>query len=428
MLRSMMILLPFLALSPALAATQEPALSLREVYQLARERNSMLHASRAAADAVATKEQSAALPPDPEIQIGVMNASLPGLQMDMPGAMLPSVQAMQMIPFPGKLRLGGQIARQSTAMARTETDETWWEIRVSAAMAFYGIYQADRQIAVMEETLDWLRQFEQVATAMYSVGMGRQSDVLRAGVEVARMQADIARMRAMRTTAVARLNALLDRPADTAVPAVSFAALPADLPTAAELQSWAEESRPILERARIGVERARTRESLARRELWPDLTVGVQYGQRPAEMGTERMGSLMLGFSVPVFAGQRQMQMRREAAAMEQMASAELTGTRARVNAGIGELLAELERARTLVMLYRTEVLPQAEANVTSAFSSYRVGRVDFMTLVDAQMTLNQYSQELYALLAEYGQLVSELEMTVGRELPVTTTILGEDA
>jgi outer membrane protein, heavy metal efflux system len=428
MLRSLIVLLPFLVLSPILAAAQEQPLSLREVYDLARERNPMLHASRAAADAVATQEPSAALPPDPEIQLGVMNASLPGLRADMPGSMLPSVQAMQMIPFPGKLRLGGEVARQSTAMARTETDETWWEVRAGAAMAFYEIYQADRQIAVMGETLDWLRQFEQVATTMYSVGQGRQSDVLRAGVEVARMQADIARMRAMRTAAAARLNAVLDRPAATPVPAVSFAALPQDLPAAAELQSWAEESRPMLERARIGVEQARTREALARRELWPDLTVGVQYGQRPSEMGTERMGSLMLGFSVPVFAGQRQMQMRREAAAMEQMARAERTAARAQVSARIDELLAELDRARMLVTLYRTEVLPLAEANVTSAFSSYRVGRVDFMTLTDAQMTLNQYSQELYALLAEYGRMIAELEMTIGRALPPTTATLGEDA
>jgi hypothetical protein len=136
MLRSLIILLSLVALAPGLAAAQEQTLTLREAYELARERNPMLHASRAAADAVATQEPSAVLPPDPEIQLGVMNASLPGLGMDMPGAMLPSVQAMQMVPFPGKLRLGGQIARQSTAMARTATDETWWEVRAAAAMAF----------------------------------------------------------------------------------------------------------------------------------------------------------------------------------------------------------------------------------------------------------------------------------------------------
>ncbi len=413
---------------PLTGVAQQAPLTLHEAYELAREGNPMLRASAAAVDAVATQERSAMLPPDPQVQLGIMNASLPGLNTDMPGAMAPSVQVMQMIPFPGKLRLEGQIARQSTAMARSEAEEAWWEVRAKTAMAFYEIYQADRQIAVMQETLTLLRQFELVATTMYTVGEGRQSDVLRAGVEVARMQADLARMHAMRAAAAARLNAVLDRPANTPVPAVSYAALPAELPAADELQRWAEESRPMLARGRTVVEQARSRQALARRELWPDLTLGVQYGQRSAEMGTERMGSLMLGFSVPVFAGQRQMEMRREAAAMEQMAQAELSAVRAGIAADAAGLLAELDRARTLVVLYRTEVLPQAEATVTSAFASYRVGRVDFMTLTDAQMTLNQYSQELYALLAEYGRLVAELEMNVGRALPRSTTTIREEA
>jgi hypothetical protein len=63
---------------------------------------------------------------------------------------------------------------------------------------------------------------------------------------------------------------------------------------------------------------------------------------------------------------------------------------------------------------------------VESSLSSYRVGRVDFMTLVDAQMSVNVYEQELIALIAGYGSLVAELEATIGRELPVTGTALTE--
>jgi outer membrane protein, heavy metal efflux system len=413
---------------PHPAAAQEATLTLREVHELARERNPMLRASLAAVDAVAARESSAALPPDPELQLAAMNLSLPRLGTDMPSAMLPSIQLMQMIPVAGQLRISGRIARQGTAMARSEADEVAWEVRADAAMAFFEVYAADRQLAVMGETLDWLRHFEEVATSMYSVGSGRQSDVLRAGVEVARMRADVSRMRAMRTAAAARLNAVLDRPADTPVPGVVLPPLPRALPPVETLQAWAAEHRPLLARGRIGVERARSQEVLAGREIWPDLSVGVQYGQRPGEMGTERMGSLMVGFSVPVFAGRRQLRMRDEAAAMERMASAELGAASAAVAARVIELVAGLERDRTLVVLYRTEVLPQAEANVSSALSSYRVGRVDFMTLLDAQMTLNSYRQELYALLADYGRLVSDLEATVGRELPATADILVEDA
>jgi outer membrane protein, heavy metal efflux system len=413
---------------PHAGAAQEAPLTLREVHDLARERNPMLHAARAAVEAAAAREPSAALPPDPQVQLGVMNLELPALGTGMPGAMLLSVQVMQMVPAPGKLRLASRVARQGTAMASAAADETWWEVRADASMAFYEIYQADRQLAVMAETLDWLRHLEEVATSMYSVGGGRQSDVLRAGVEVARMRADVARMRAMRAAAAARLNAVLDRPAETPVPAVALPPLPRDVPSADRLAEWAAEQRPLLERGRIAVERARSQQALAGREIWPDLSVGVQYGQRPGPMGTERMGSLMLGFSVPVYARQRQYRMREEAAAMERMAAAELGAEHARVAARIAGLLAELERDRTLITIYRTEVLPQAEANVSSALSAYRVGRVDFMTLLDAQTTQNGFRQELYALLADYGRLVAELEAAVGRELPASAMTLGEDA
>lgn len=419
-----LVLLPFGAAS----AQQPPELSLREVYDLALERNPMVQAALAAADATAARQPAAALPPDPEVRVAAMNLSLPGLSADMPGAMAPSIELMQMLPLPGKLRLNGEIARQSTAMALSEAGEVSWEVRARAAMAFYEVYEADRQIEVMEETLDWLRQFEQIATTMYSVGSGTQSDVLRAGVEVARMKADITRMRTMRTSAVARLNALLDRPATTPVASVVFTQLPASLPPADELMQWAEASRPLLARQRAGIEQAQAREELARKEIWPDLSLGVQYGRRGTDMGTEHMGSLMVGFTVPVFASRRQLPMRTEASAMLRMAQAELADARAQVNARITELVANLERARTLITLYRSEVLPQAEANITSALGSYRVGRVDFMTLVDAQMSANRYAQELYALLADYGATVAELEMAIGRELPATTETIVEEA
>jgi outer membrane protein, heavy metal efflux system len=426
--KSVFLIAIVLAIPAGSLPAQEPGAALGDYYDLTRARNPMLRASSAAVAASAAAEPAAGLPADPELQIGIMNASLPGLRTDMPTSMAPSIQLMQMLPWPGKLRLSSEIARQTTAMATSTADEMWWDVRARTAMAFYDIYQAERQLEVMLQTVDWLTQYEQVALTMYSTGAGRQSDVLRAGVEVARMKTEIQRMQAMRTVAAAKLNALLDRPPHTDIPRLVYTPVSADIPDIDQLAQWAAESRPLLTRAQLAVDRARTREALARREIWPDLNIGLQYGQRGSDMGTDRMGSVMLGFSVPVFAGQRQLQMRRETAAMTAMTAAELAALRADVHARAGELHAELSRTRALITLYRTEVLPQAEANVTSAFSSYRVGRVDFMTLVDAQMTVNRYSQELYALLAEYGWRTAELEMVVGRELPTTTSTIGEDS
>lgn len=401
-------------------------LTLDEAYAVAAERNPRIAAVAAIADASATMVPSEGLPPDPVFQIGAMNLSLPGLDADMPSSMAPAVQLMQMIPFPGKLGLSRRIAGKTSEMARSDADETGWMIRADVGMAFYDLFAADRQIEVMERTLRLLEDFERVARAMYGAGTGRQSDVLRANVEIARMEADIAKMTAMRKVAAARLNGLLDRPAETPVPSPVLPTLPATTPERDTLRGWAEETRPMLEKGREGVERADAGVDLARKEIWPDLAVGLQYGQRDLGMGTERMGGAMVGFSIPIFAAGRQLRMRDEATAMRRMAEADLADMRASVDAEIGALLAELERARTLIDLYETAVIPQAEANVESSFSSYRVGSVDFMTLVDAQMTLNQYEQENYELLAAYGTAISRLEATIGRDLPPPIEVLAE--
>ena len=116
--------------------------------------------------------------------------------------------------------------------------------------------------------------------------------------------------------------------------------------------------------------------------------------------------------------------MREEAAAMKQMAQADLAAMRAETRGKIGEAYAALTRARSLARLYTTTVLPQAEATVASALAAYRVGSVDFMTLLDDRMTVNKYRQELYILEADQGKAWAELEMLTGRELidPNTTS------
>lgn len=416
-----------LGATPLAAQSPDGALYLDEVLQLARDRNPRLQALQAAAEAAAYREPEASTLPDPTLQLGVMNFGVPDLNTDMAMSMAPSIQLMQMVPFPGKLSLRGDVARYSYEMAVATADEAWWDVRGQASSLFYDLYSLDRRTEVMRGTLALLEDFQQVAMAMYSAGTGRQADVLRADVEVARMDGEIRQLEAFRIAKAARLNAVLDRPAATPVPTPILGALPLELPTQTDLGTWARQSRPILSRARLGVAQAESRSALADRQIWPDFTVGLSYGQRDRGLGTERMASAMLGFNLPIHAGRRQYAQRDEAAAMQELAEAELTGREADVDARIGELLAELSRARTLSELYRDEVIPEAQATVESAFSSYRVGTVDFMTLVDAQMTVNRYEGELFMLLADYGTAIAALESGVGRTLPKTGPMLTEE-
>lgn len=391
-------------------------LTLGAVYREVESGSPRAKAARALANAARARAPSAGLPPDPQLQLGFMNYTLPGLTpMDPVG--MTSLQLMQMVPVAGKLRLSGRVADAQAAAVTARATDIVWELRSEAAMAFYDLYATDQSLAVARETLRLLEDVRRTAEAMYRVGEGRQTDVLRAQVEIARMVEDTIRMTTMRTGMAARLNALLDRPAETVIGTLAPPAFPDSAPPVELLVAMAESERPMVQAGLREVEAARAQASLARREIWPDLTVGVQYGQRSGEMGTERMGSLMVGASLPVFARSRQLRMREEADAMRQMADADLAAMRADTRAGVTEAYATLARARNLSALYRTTVIPQAEATVASALAAYRVGSVDFMTLLDNRMSVNEFRQELFALEGEEGKTWAELEMLMGRAL-----------
>jgi cobalt-zinc-cadmium efflux system outer membrane protein len=408
------------ATAPAPATAQASALLPRDTVLLGaildevQRASPRLTAARSAALAAGARVSGAKRPPDPQVQIGWMNYDLASLR-PMDGIGMTQLQVMQMLPLAGKLRIAGEIETERASAAATRVAEVSFDLRARAAMVFYDILAADGALAVARDTKRLLQDIASIAASMYQVGDGRQTDVLRANVEVARMQEEIIRMEAMRVGMSARINALRDAPGDTPVGAPKLPRFASVVPPLDSLNLLAGQQRPMLAAAAREVNAADAALRLAQLEIWPDLQLGVQYGQRPGPDGTERMASLMIGASIPVFRNQRQYPMREEANAMHAMAAADLATMRAETRGALGEAHASLLRARRLAELYRTSVLPQAEATVNSSLASYRVGTVNFMTLLDAQMTLNRFRQELFTLEADEGKAWAELEMLTGR-------------
>ncbi|HEX6051801.1 MAG TPA: TolC family protein, partial [Gemmatimonadaceae bacterium] len=191
-------------------------LTLGEVYAVAARANPRVAAAQALSRAASARIPSAKRPPDPEVQLGFMNYELPGLEpMDPLG--MTQLQVMQMVPIGGKLRLSGDVAEARAAAEAARATGVAWDVRTRAAMMFYDLYATDQSLSVARETLRVLQDVARTTEAMYRVGEGRQADVLRAQVEIARMTEDTLRMRAMRTAMAAQLNALLDRAAEAEV-------------------------------------------------------------------------------------------------------------------------------------------------------------------------------------------------------------------
>ena len=418
-LRRMTLVATIVSLAAAMPARPQPPadrMRLGDLYAQVERANPRIAAAHAFTAAARARVAGTRRPPDPQLQLGFMNYALPGLA-PMPVIGMSQLQLMQMLPLGGKLRAAGRAADAQASSAAERARDVVWETRAAAAMVFYDLYAVDGQLDVARETLRLLQDIERTAQSMYRVGGGRQADVLRAQVEIARMAEDTLRMRAMRATMVAKLGALLDHDAELVVGRAMLPHFPDSLPTRASLDALASVGRPMIRAGLEDVRSAEASQQLARREIWPDLQVGVVYAQQGTEMGTDRMGSLMLGATLPVFARDRQLRMRAEAAAMTRMAQADLAAMRAETRGRIGEVYASLMRARSLARLYHSTVLPQAEVTVASALAAYRVGSVDFMTLLDDSMTVNTYRQQLYALDADEGKAWAELEMLIGREL-----------
>jgi outer membrane protein TolC len=406
--------------SGPLAAQARSGLTLAEVYGRLDERHPRIEAATARVAAARARIAPAGRWPDPAIQFALMNRNLPGLGLQDPLGMN-QVQVMQMIPLAGKTGLATRAARAAVDAEEAGAIETRLELRAQAAMVFYDLYATDRAIDAMLGSRQLLTGVLESSRAMYAEGQGRQADVLRAQVEIARMDEEIIRMRAMRDAMAARLGAITRLGVHEMLASPILPGFPDSFPTRDSLEQLALAYRPMLA---AGAARTRVADALARRagrEIWPDLTLGVIYGQRPMDGGTDRMLSLMVGFTIPLTPGSKQGQMAAEARAMEAMSVADLEDMRTETRARIGELTAQLGRAGSLRALYRETLLPELEAAATAAEAGYRGGAAEFMTMLEGQMALTQARKELSRFDAETGKALAELEM-------LTATVLVDPA
>jgi outer membrane protein TolC len=99
------------------------------------------------------------------------------------------------------------------------------------------------------------------------------------------------------------------------------------------------------------------------------------------------------------------------------MAQEELKMLQNQIRYSIADSLARLERSRKLADLYQNGILPQAGHSLEAAMASYRVGKADFMNVLDSQMALFSFEREYHNAVAEHQMQLAQLEGAVGVEL-----------
>lgn len=397
---------------PALAA-QQPADTLRiaEAIAIARRDSPFLLATRSGAVAAAERVGPAGALPDPVLSFGLMNRPINGFGTDEPMTMN-QVQLSQDLPWPGTL---GAMRREAASRAEAQSHAA---AEVEAALLaevldrYFTLAATDRTLVILERNRDLLRDFFAVTTSRYEVGEAPQQDLLQAQVAVATMTEEIIALAEERRANAARLNALLGRGAEETVPALELPPLGETPASIDSLIVIAGEHRPAIRAAGARRRAAAAGIEVARRERYPELMLGAAWSQRPAY---DDMASLMVGIRLPVRPGSRQQPRVREMEAMAAEADAAALDLANRTWADLVEARAAVERARALGLLYTSAILPQATAAVEAALAAYRVGQVDYSTLVESQMTVNRYEIALVQITAEYHQALTRIDALLGR-------------
>ncbi len=371
-----------------------------------------------------------------------------------------AVGISQMFPWFGKLELQGSVAAEAAKAAKQRYENEKLTLFFEVKDAFYEYYYLGRAIDVVQENFELVDYLESVARARYKTASAGHPDVIRAQVEMGKLEDQLNSLRDLLVPVVARLNAVMNRPTNAKLP------LPLSIPdeslniTDEELLNQLTRENPILKALDHEIERARHAVALAKKNYYPDITLGLDYTEvgaakrsspkgfgnpaavRSASRVTGGMGDLIdayalgksfspggrpsdsgqdvwmasLSMNLPIWrdkyaAGEREARARFLAAlgARTQQENS-LTATTQRA-------LFEHRDAERKIVLYRDVLIPKAKESISSTETAFRAGSASFLDLVDAERSLLEFELSFERALANRAQRLAELEKLVGRSL-----------
>lgn len=353
---------------------------------------------------------------DPMLMLGIQNALVKDPLNFKAEAMTSKVIGVsQMVPYFGKRALQKEEATLAAEQSRWSLEERKLQLKQMVRETWYQIYFIDRSTEVVDRTIATLDDLTRFTETMYGVGGALQQDVLKAQVERSKMEEMRIALVQKRRSLEAAFNALLFRPSDMPVEKIGDLTMTPVGKSAAEFEALAESHRPRLKELESAVEKARVGRKSADLEFFPDFTFNLEYMQREPAMGSEGddMYAASVSFNLPV-RRERRHAMVAESDSMIRMAQAELEMERNGIRMAVADALAKLERSRRLAALYKDGIIPQSANALESALAAYRVGKADFMNVLESQMSLFGFEREYHDAVADHQMQVTRLQAVTG--------------
>ncbi|MCC6748179.1 MAG: TolC family protein [Deltaproteobacteria bacterium] len=365
--------------------------------------------------------------PDPVLTLGIQNDGFRRLQIGEMETSYLTVMASQTFPWYGKRELRGDVITLGVHQAESDLQRAWLSIRAEVERAYLDLLLGRAQLQLLTKLDALWTQAQGLARARYESADGAQSDILRAQLERSRLRQRRWALEAENRRRLAVLNRMRGQPFRAPIAtSQSLVDLPDPTPpskTAAFEE--AEAQSPELKRSRLAVKQSATLVKLAQKDYFPDLTVTA--GVMPRWGKFEPMWQAGLAFSLPIWGGSKQARAVAENRLREAAAAHGAEATRQLLRQRVMERLTLTEALIDTNRLYRSGLLVQSEATVSSTMAQYRVGRVTFASVLEALVgyvtDLNAFYESIAAIQrVEIARREVSLDAPVG---PVASGMSG---
>ncbi len=408
-----------IAFTASFAGAEE--LSLKVLIDEALSNNPELTALKNRWEAFETRVPQAGALNDPMLRLDAMNLPTSTFGFSSTPMSGKSVMFSQQLPFPGTLAAKERMAQHAAAAAQEIYRDREGVIVNMVKQAYFSLAFLDRSIEITQKNEALLKDLIRIAQTKYAVGRGLQQDVLKAQVSLSGLMDRLIKLRRMRRTAEARLNLVLNRAPQEPVGAPGGVTLTPLALSPEEIRQTALENRPLLKGIDQTIRQWTAAKDVAHRQFWPNFTFTFGYRQRAFIPGDPVQGSDFLSFGVgmnlPIYRGRKQRQKVAEAQANIRMVRAQRETAKQQVLFQVQVIYLEIEQHGEEAKLFRTAILPQAQQSLESAMAGYQVDKVDFLTLLNNQVTLFNFEIDYYRHVTEHEKQMAELEAVVGKRL-----------
>jgi outer membrane protein, heavy metal efflux system len=388
-------------------------LKLQELIDEALKKNPELLAFESMVTASAYRVPQAKSLPDPMFMFGYQNEGWRSYTHgDMPDAQW-MFSASQMIPFPGKLSLKGEMSERESESLRASHESAKLKIILKVKELFFDLFLMYKQIDLIQDKAMLLKQVEDAAVARYSAGMGSEQEVLMAQTEKymllekeEMLRQKVQSLETMLNTATGRdVNAPLGRPDVLPSASCNYSM---DM-----LIKTAMENSPEIKTRDKMIAAAEAKVRMMQKEYIPDFTLNASYFNRGGHEFDD-MWSLTTTINIPIYYKTKQKQAVLEAESSLTVARHELEGTKLMISSGIRDNYSMMKSAERLMELYKNGLIPKTYQDFELSLAGYMIGKLEAITVITRLKSILDYEFLYWGQVAEREKAIARLEAVSG--------------